>query len=104
MTFQHHTSSARPTFPQLFAFSKMSSEQQNNFIQRRFGNMDPSELLNILKAIYGHPHDKGRPRGSRDRIPSSQSSSLRFAIANALPPVKTKRSGVSVPEQRNVQI
>jgi len=62
MKFQHHTSSEPPTFPRLFAFSKMSSEQQENFIQRRFESIDPSELLNILRAIYGHPHDKGRPK------------------------------------------
>jgi hypothetical protein len=66
--------------------------------------MDPSELLNILKAIYGHPHDKGRPKGRRDRILRTQSSSPRFAIANALGPAKTKELGVSVPEPRNVQI
>jgi hypothetical protein len=104
MKFQHHTSSAPPNFPRLFAFSKMSSEQQENFIQRRFESIDPSELLNIVRAIYGHPHDKGRPRCSRDPSPSTQSSSLRFASGNALGPAKTKKLGISVPEQRNVQI
>ena len=51
--------------------------------------MDPAELVNIVKAIYGHPHDQGRPMGSRDRRPSTQSSSPRFARGNALGPAKT---------------
>ena len=61
MKVQHHTSSARPDRSRLFDSSKMSSEEQENFIQRRFGSIDPTELANILKAIYGRPHDKGRP-------------------------------------------
>jgi hypothetical protein len=104
MKFEHHTLSARLDLSRLFAFSRMSSEEQKNFIQRRFGNIDPSELLNILRAIYGHPHDQGRPMGSRHRSPSAQSSSLSFALGNALGSAKTKKLGVSVPEQRNVQI
>ncbi|SRR6266481_6387923 len=104
MKVQHHTSSARPDRSRLFDFSKMSSEEQANFIQRRFRSIDPTELANILKAIYGRPHDKGRPRCSRDRSLRTRSSSLRFAIGNGLVPAKTKELGVSVPEQRNVQI
>jgi hypothetical protein len=66
--------------------------------------MDPSELLSILKAIYGHPHDKGRPRGRRDRSSSTQSNGLRFASCNTVGRARTKTLGVSVLEQRNVQI
>jgi len=62
MNVQPNTSSADPDFLRSFAFSKMSSQEQKNFIERRFGNMDPTELLSMVKAIYGHPHDKGRPK------------------------------------------
>ena len=51
--------------------------------------MDPTELVNIVKAIYGHPHDQGRPMGSRDRRPSTQSNGLRFARGTGLGPAKT---------------
>jgi hypothetical protein len=61
MKFHLHNS-RRPDSSRLFAFLKMSSDEQKHFIQRRFENIDATELANILKAIYGHPHDKGRPR------------------------------------------
>jgi hypothetical protein len=44
------------------AFSKMRSQEQLKFIQKRFASIDSAELVNIVKAIYGQPHDKGRPR------------------------------------------
>ncbi|HWC17428.1 MAG TPA: hypothetical protein VG498_10445 [Terriglobales bacterium] len=47
------------------AFSNMTAEQQKNFIRRRFVDIDAAELVNIVRAIYGHPDDKGRPRSSR---------------------------------------
>lgn len=50
--------------PRLFAFSKMNSKEQRNFIQRRLENIDPTELAGIVRAIYGHPHDKGRKRSN----------------------------------------
>jgi hypothetical protein len=62
MNVQPNTSSAHPDFLRSVAFLKMSSQQQKNFIERRFGNMDATELLRMVKAIYGHPHDKGRPK------------------------------------------
>ena len=65
MKFHPHTSRP-PDFLRLFAFSKMSSDEQRHFIQRRLETIDSTELVNILKAIYGHPHDKGRPRSSRE--------------------------------------
>ena len=44
------------------AFPNMTAEQQKNFIRSRFVEIDAAELLNIVRAIYGHPDDKGRPR------------------------------------------
>lgn len=56
----------------------MTSKQQANFIQMRFAAMDPAELANIVKAIYGRPNDKGRPR--RDSASTDiGSSSLKVA-------------------------
>lgn len=61
------------------AFSKMRSEEQLKFIQRRFASIDSSELVNIVKAIYGQPHDKGRPRrNSSSRGTAKPSLSLRL--------------------------
>ena len=47
-----------------FAFSKMNSKEQRNFIQRRLENIDPAELAGIVRAIYGPLTNKGR-RGSK---------------------------------------
>ena len=44
------------------AFSRMSNEQQRNFLAQRFQVVDPQELITIVKSIYGRPADKGRPR------------------------------------------
>ena len=51
-------------FQEARAFSQMTCKEQKQFIQRRFANIESAELINIVKAIYGHPHDKGRPRRS----------------------------------------
>ena len=56
--------SADADFQQARAFSQMTSKEQKQFIQRRFANVESAELISIVKAIYGHPHDKGRPRRS----------------------------------------
>jgi len=68
--------SANPDFMRAYVFSTMTSEEQRTFVQRRFENMDAAELLNILKAIYGHAHDKGHPRCSRARKGMVQCSNL----------------------------
>ena len=62
-------STGKDTEPQTYlrarAFPKMTAEEQKEFIRRRFGEIDPAELVTIVKAIYGHPDDKGRPRVAR---------------------------------------
>lgn len=45
------------------AFSRMSNEQQRNFIAQRLQIVDPQEMVTIVKSIYGRPADIGRPRG-----------------------------------------
>ena len=54
--------SIRPALMDARAFLKMTNKQQANFVQMRFAAMDSSELANIVRAIYGHPYDRGRPR------------------------------------------
>jgi hypothetical protein len=43
-------------------FLAMSKEEQVRFISERLRHVDTTELANIVRAIFGHPHDKGRPR------------------------------------------
>ena len=43
-------------------FLAMSREGQLEFIAERLKQVDMVELANIVSAIFGHPHDKGRPR------------------------------------------
>lgn len=69
-------------------FLKMTSQEQQKFIEDRFANMDPAELINIVRAIYGHPHDKGRPRGqsastaaTRSLLPWPQQTREAFLIS-----------------------
>lgn len=44
------------------AFVNMNRDGQLRFIAERFSRLDTVELANIVRAIFGHPHDKGRPR------------------------------------------
>jgi hypothetical protein len=44
------------------AFVAMNREGQLKFLAERFSQLDAVELANIVRAIYGRPHDKGRPR------------------------------------------
>ena len=43
-------------------FSHMNNQEQRSFLAQRFKVMDVQELVNIFKAVYGRPADKGRPR------------------------------------------
>ena len=43
-------------------FLAMSGEGQLKFIADRLRQVDTAELANIVRAILGHPHDRGRPR------------------------------------------
>ena len=45
-------------------FTAMSFQRQSAFIDQWFREVDTVELTNIVKAIFGHPDDKGRPRKS----------------------------------------
>jgi len=45
-------------------FLAMSREGQLKFIAERLKQVDTAELVNLVSAIFGHPHDKGRPRTS----------------------------------------
>jgi hypothetical protein len=44
------------------AFSIMNNEEQRQFVAQRFSGLCVAELVDIVNAIYGRPHDKGRPR------------------------------------------
>jgi hypothetical protein len=44
------------------AFSRMNNEEQREFLAQRFLLIDVQELAAIVKAVYGSPADKGRPR------------------------------------------
>jgi hypothetical protein len=44
------------------AFVAINREGQLKFFAERFSQLDAVELANIVRAIYGRPHDKGRPR------------------------------------------
>jgi hypothetical protein len=46
------------------AFVLMSSKEQRKFVADRFKEMDSMELAYIVRAIFGHPEDKGRGRKS----------------------------------------
>lgn len=46
------------------AFATMSGDRQFAFIAQWFSQVDTVELANIIRAIFGHPDDKGRPRKS----------------------------------------
>jgi hypothetical protein len=39
----------------------MNKQEQLKFIAEKFKEIDSTELERIVKAIYGHPHDMGRP-------------------------------------------
>ena len=43
-------------------FLAMSEEGQLKFIAERLKQVDSAELAEIVRAIFGCPHDKGRPR------------------------------------------
>lgn len=45
----------------------MSREGQLKFIAERLKQVDTAELVNLISAIFGHPHDRGRPRRSTPR-------------------------------------
>jgi len=45
-------------------FLAMSREGQLKFIAERLKQVDTAELVNLVSAIFGHPHDRGRPRKS----------------------------------------
>lgn len=53
-TIGKHNSRAR-------VFLAMSKEEQSKLITERQGNRH-TELVNLVSAIFGYPHDKGRPR------------------------------------------
>jgi len=53
---------ARASLVRARAFCRMSNQEQRRFIAHRFQQLDPQELVNIFRALYGHPADKGRPR------------------------------------------
>ena len=57
--------SARSSFVRAQAFCRMNKEEQLSFIAQRFQQLDSQELINIFKAVYGRPADKGRPRSRR---------------------------------------
>jgi hypothetical protein len=79
--------SAKRGFPPVRAFSKMTGKQQAKFIQKKFAAMDPAELVSVVRAIYGHPHDKGRPRrdsASTHVARSSASLACNFAKATVI--------------------
>jgi hypothetical protein len=44
------------------AFVTMSTEGQFKFIAERLRQVDRAELASIVRAIFGHPHDRGRRR------------------------------------------
>ncbi len=43
------------------AFVAMNKQEQIKFIEEKFKEIDTTELAGIVRAIFGHPHDKGRP-------------------------------------------
>ena len=67
---------SHPDLPHARTFSTMTSEEQKGIIERRFADIDPAELVTIVKAIYGHPHDKGRPRRTRDQTRRTQNPAI----------------------------
>ena len=54
--------SSRASLLRARAFSRMSNQEQRELLEQKFLLIDVQELAAILKAIYGHPTDKGRPR------------------------------------------
>jgi len=43
-------------------FVALNREGQLKFLAEKFSQLDTVELANIVRAIFGRPHDKGRPR------------------------------------------
>ena len=54
--------SARVTILRAKAFCRMNTEEQRSFIALRFQELDIQDLVTIVRAVYGRPADKGRPR------------------------------------------
>jgi hypothetical protein len=52
-------------------FVKMSNQQQRDFVTRRFRDLDPGEVADIVTAIYGGFLD-GRRRRNRAHRPYRQ--------------------------------
>lgn len=50
-------------------FAAMNKEEQREFIAQRFSQLDAVALANIVRAIFGHPHDNGRPRRRTRNVP-----------------------------------
>ena len=48
-------------------FLEMNREGQLKFIAERLSEADTMELANVIRAIFGHPDDKGRPRKTTPR-------------------------------------
>lgn len=62
------------------AFSMMNNEEQRKFVAQRFSRLCVAELVDIVNAIYGRPHDKGRPRAAAARPQANDQ-----AVASAAP-------------------
>jgi hypothetical protein len=64
------------------AFSLMNNEEQRRFVARRFSGLCVAELVDIVNAIYGRPHDKGRPRVATARPPANDQAGASAASSS----------------------